>query len=323
MKQIIKQFLNFWKPYTLGFVKELFLVWLFALCWVSFCNAWSYTYTWHFEFEKTDTNMVANQRMVSLFVDTNIYTPPTDPNNLFEYPWSTLNCTFTNYSDWTISLRWSNLYYYNQKWNPAWQNTTFTLQNWYSASWNNWIMVWLLIYSTSEITNSLSFDYSCTFQSDWIFGEKVCPTCPDQYSSLECQSEYSLIPISSVDSNYCTTNWFCFSSWDCWTWSINWSSLFINDIQHLWKPIISIDIPEEINWDYTSTDTEFNVEVIGYNVDYEKMNQTLSIQKYNPTSEDFTQVVWILAPYMKIFLFILFIFIVIKRLKKPFKSRLK
>ena len=205
-----------------------------------------------------------------------------------------------------------------------WQNTT---GSWVCVYWNKPELRFALYQNTSD-TYTGYIETEAFLLSDLLnygISTPSCPTCPDQYSSLECQSEYSLIPISSVDSNYCTTNWLCPSSWggDCWTWSINWSSLFINDIQHLWKPIITIDIPEEINWDYTSTDTEFSVEVIGYNVDYEKMNQVLSIQKYIPSSEDFTQVVWILAPYMKILVFVLFVYIVIRRLKKPFSSKMK
>ena len=150
-----------------------------------------------------------------------------------------------------------------------------------------------------------------------------CPSCPSQYTSLECQSEYNLIPISSVDQSYCTTNNLCPSSWggEC-TWS-DWSALYINWVQHDSAWIIDIDISEDISWDYELTWSQFNLDIIWYNVDYDKINQIVSIQEYKPTSWDFTTVVSSLVPYMKILVFVLFAYIVIRRLKKPFSSKLK
>lgn len=143
-------------------------------------------------------------------------------------------------------------------------------------------------------------------------------------TSLECQSEYSLIPISSVDSTYCESNNLCSSSWwgECEPWDSNWSALYINDIQHLWKPIISIDIPEEIDRDYLSTDSQFNVDIIGYNVDYEKINTLVDLQSYKPSSDDFTKLISDNLPLiLKYLLIVLFLFFVYKGIKKPFSSK--
>lgn len=179
-------------------------------------------------------------------------------------------------------------------------NTDITYENWHTTSCSTYYYSWLL-------TN--------------IQDLKTCPTCPSQYTSQECQLEYNLIPVSSVDSNYCTTNWLCPSSWsgDCWSWSTNWSALFINDIQHLWKPVISIDIPEEINWDYTSTDSEFNLEVIGYNVDYDYINGIVNTQNYTPTREDLTAVISSMGPFVSLLVWALFIILVFYFIKKIFK----
>lgn len=142
------------------------------------------------------------------------------------------------------------------------------------------------------------------------------------YTSLQCQTEYNLIPISSVNQDYCVNNWLCPSGGgDCsWSWD-NWSALYINDIQHLWKPIINITFPDYLDWDYTSTWDEFNLDIVWYPVDTEYIDWIIRTQNYKPTSEDFTQLVWMLAPYSKYLLFLLFVFIIWAWIKKPFKSK--
>lgn len=294
-------------------IKTLLLFWLFALCWVSFCSA--------FNTQLYYPNDLSNAEYCTWKMSLSLFSSNTNWYYLTDYLSSTDYCNSIVWNDHTFindilvcarllkpdrnqsstatlvgnfvsNIRWNA--WFDIDWNwvsvnnypclffKSWSTPEF----WFTTTLNlnniSWFNLWYSIYTLDNL-NTL-FNVS---------------ECPDQYSSLECQTEYNLIPVSSVDSNYCENNNLCSSSWswDCWTWSTNWSALFINDIQHLGKPVISIDIPEEINRDYTSTDSEFNVEIIGYNVDYEKMNQTLSIQKYNPTSEDFTQVVWILAPY--------------------------
>lgn len=150
----------------------------------------------------------------------------------------------------------------------------------------------------------------------------TCETCEEQYTSSQCQTEYSLIPISSVDSSYCITNWFCPSSnltWEDLTW-LNWSALYINNIQHLGKPIINITIPQEIDWDYVSTGDYFNLDVSGLNGDEEYIQGIIDINSYRPTSEDFTKTfvggLTLIFPYVILALFIVFLRKLIKRIFK-------
>lgn len=110
------------------------------------------------------------------------------------------------------------------------------------------------------------------------------------------------------------------NTWSCETWN-NWSALYINDIQHLWKPNIFITIPEEIDWDYTSEWDDFDLDIVGYNVDTEYIDWIIRTQNYKPTTEDFTKLVWLLAPYTKILVFLLFVFLIWAWIKKPFKSK--
>lgn len=130
-------------------------------------------------------------------------------------------------------------------------------------------------------------------------------------SELECMTEYSLIP---VDSNT-TANVLDYS------WDIQWSSIFINDIQHNSSENINITIPEEINRDYTWDEENLYIYVNWYNVDTEYIDSIIRTQIYKPSSEDFTNVVWLLAPYSKYLVFLLFVFIIWAWIRKSFKSK--
>lgn len=174
-------------------------------------------------------------------------------------------------------------------------------------------------------------------------------SCDPQYTSEQCQSVYWLVSSwllntcqSDLNSCQSNTSWFndllnnCNSSLNACnssltsclqnncpviSWDIQWSSLYINDIQHEWSPIIDITLPEEISWDYSRDDNIFSVVVSWYNVDTDYIDWIIRTQNYKPTSEDFTQLVWMLAPYSKYLLFLLFIFIIWAWIKKPFKSK--
>ena len=141
-------------------------------------------------------------------------------------------------------------------------------------------------------------------------------------TSLECQTEYNLIPISSVDENYCTTNNLCPSS-ECpvcpvWTWWV--SSVYINDILHVGSPFIYMNIPEEIDWDYAYTQwwTNMNIDIVWYNQDPDKINGIITIQNYKPNSQDFTSLVSnaipLFVPWLCIILLLYFIFRFIKKI---------
>lgn len=173
-------------------------------------------------------------------------------------------------------------------------------------SWNTWMNRWLLV-EYRDIWNECP----------------ACPSCPSQYTSLECQQEYSLIPVSSVDQNYCVSNYLCPST-DCPgnTWDVNWSALYINNIQHLWGAIIRVDIPEEIDRDYTQWTGEFDLDIVGYNVDYEAIQNKIDIQNYKPSQEDFNNVIWVLAWYMPLIVILIWFVVILSLIKKPFKSKL-
>ena len=139
-------------------------------------------------------------------------------------------------------------------------------------------------------------------------------------TSLECQTEYNLIPISSVDSNYCTTNNLCPNIPVCPSGSGSVSNLYINDILHVGSPFINITIPEEISRDYEYTQwwTNMNIDIEGYNVDYEYVSSVIDLQNYKPDASDLSSIVSgilpLFVPWLVIILFLYFIFRFIKKI---------
>lgn len=148
---------------------------------------------------------------------------------------------------------------------------------------------------------------------NWFYSTTCnCTVCEECEECNEC-------PI--IDSQYCSDNNLCPSSWtwDCEEWDWNWSALYINNIQHQSAPLINIDIPDYIYWDYSSSEEEFDLYVgSGYDQDY--IDNVIAINSYQPTSEDFTDVfvsgLTLVMPYIVIVLFIVFIRKLIKRIFK-------
>lgn len=136
--------------------------------------------------------------------------------------------------------------------------------------------------------------------------------------SITCQTEYNLIPIDSVDSDYCENNNLCVSPIN--SWDSQWSAIYINWVQHVWAWIIDITIPEEISWDYNN-DTEndtFNLFVSWYNVDTAYIEWIINTQKTLPNEQDFNNIItWLiplLVPWFVIILFLYFVFRFIKKI---------
>lgn len=211
--------------------------------------------------------------------------------------WSRMSCT----------ISWTNIFSNDSK---VW----FILIN----TWSNDID---LIFNCSNSYTSYKDIARMELDISWIsFSCPACPTCPTCEECEECNE------CPTIDSQYCQENNLCPSSWtwsDCpvYTWDFNWSSLYINDIQHEWAWTINITIPEEFNWDYTNENDVFDLNIEWYNVDTEYIDWIIRTQNYKPTSEDFTRLVWMLAPYSKYLIFLLFMFIIWAWIKKPFKSK--
>lgn len=220
--------------------------------------------------------------------------------------WSVIfyNWTPTTWLWWTSTLLWSTpiLDLLTNQWNIKVQ------LSWY----NNWYLTY-----TAD-----NFNWIKISSNYWPC--QSCWTCEDQYTSLECQTEYNLIPIENVTENYCTSNFNLISPSDCpvswWTWDINWSSVWINNQQVVWSPNIFLNIYDKLDWSQTYVNQDMYIDVNGPEGDEEYINWIIGINTYRPTSEDFTTVfvsgLTLLFPYIVITLFVLFIRKLIRKIFK-------
>lgn len=124
-------------------------------------------------------------------------------------------------------------------------------------------------------------------------------------SELECQTEYSLVPVDTV----CPVNE-----------NPDWSAVYVNEIQHIWWPTINITIPEEYAWDYNYwNDSGLNIVISGFNVDYEYMDNVINTQKTLPNDIDFNNIVSSIVPlFVPWIVIIFFLYFVFKFIKKIF-----
>lgn len=125
-------------------------------------------------------------------------------------------------------------------------------------------------------------------------------------TELECMMDYSLVPYDSL------------CSWNTVdTWDISWSSLYINEIQHLSSENINITIPSEISRDYTGDENNFELVINWYNVNTEYIEWIIENQNAVPSTEDFNNIITYLlplfVPWLVLILFIYFVFRLIKK----------
>lgn len=290
------------------FLLSLLIAWL---SFIGFSNAWSFTFT----------GSVSNS--FSNYADVVALPIPLVNHNSCDS--IDLSCTFTSVSNgWYVRPK---LYYSYSSYSIT--NKYITADLWNNFLLDNWTVNMTLssspcnrfiYFSFSNVWWSVfTFKYSCTFSWDNVSDGGSCPTCPEcevctpQYTSSECQSEYNLIPISDIDSEYCTTNDLCEFTW-------SYSNIYINDIWFPSKPFIYLSIPDTINWDYTWNSWSMSVDVWDYNVDTDYIDWLVAMNTYQPTSEDFTNVfvggLTLIFPYIFIALLILFIRKLVKRIFK-------
>ena len=292
----MKQFLNVLYRrilYKIPLKFLLVLLALFAVCFASFSKAeilgWfaSTSYNW--------THTFTNQQWYfTCVIATHSYCriDPAQPN-------------------WDNVMYWNALYCFDSTFTVS-CNNSYLAYEWFTIPKN-------MTQSECISTYWLITQNTCNAQYSGYILPSNCPTM----SSLECQTNYSLIPISSVDQNYCTSNNLCPSCEECeecsyWSWWV--SELFINNINHIGSPRIYMTIPQEISWDYEYTQWWNNmlIDIEWYNVDYEYMDWVVDIQSYKPNSEDFSSLVSsvlpLFVPWLVIILFIYFLFRFIKKI---------
>lgn len=271
-------------------LKLLWLLWLFSLIWLNFSSAWL---------------VRSNDFVIEPYNDENefVYLP---------YSWfdSSFLCINFDLYVWHLNLS-SSVFLWGPMFFVFWD-----------YNFINWPVCFFVPDSSVNIYWSIEawVEFLTWFQ---YYFEEEFQSCPDQYTSLECQTEYNLIPISSITQSYCVSNNLCPTIPDneCWTWeSNNWSALWINNIQHLGASNIFINIPEEISRDYayTNNDNNMNIDIEWYNVDYDYINWIINNQNTKPSTDDLnsiiTKVLPLFVPWLVIILFIYFVFKFIKKI---------
>lgn len=232
----------------------------------------------------------------------------------------TIETTITNYNgtynDQSVSV-WNNDFVCVQLKNGNWQ-FYYNFDHWNTANrlqYPNIICVdnWSIYYTAT----------SCVF--DIIYWNEIaeCEQCEEQYTSLECQTEYNLIPINSVTKSYCELNFNLIDPSTCPTnegnWVVNWSSLFINNTQYAWNDTIELFIPDFIWWSIIYNSWTNYIDIEWYNADTSYIENVIDNTKVTPTPEDATLLVNGLAnfiPYVFIAMIISFALILINKLFK-------
>lgn len=251
------------------------------------------------------------------------------------YWWGLQNDIYTrlrmrHYETWTATftlLPYSTLVFnYNH-------NTVTCYSSWYVFTWWYGTNYRQFLYNNSSSSIDLDFECYANWGDEWIYqvayfynipnifgsSSSSCPTCPD-INTWEILSWYILE--SEIDINYCVENWYCPNacwSWGDYSWDLQFSNLYINDILHPWKQNIFVNIPDYITWDYNFTGDDFTIDVWSwYDMDY--MNSIIKINSYRPDSWDFTNIFvsWLtlIFPYIFIALLIVFVWKLLKRIFK-------
>ena len=302
-----KKFLNFWKPYTLGFVKELLLVLILSFFWVSFTSATN-TFLNNFENYLIATWYVENTRTSNTAFTIYENTDQVDENFCLK---------IKNFS-WNANSNRAFIYWW---WTQP-NNSTLSVQvftPYYWLDWNFFCSWWNKQYFNVVAYAQTSFDYE--IYDLWSF----LNANNNNYTSLQCQTEYNLIPIEDVTKNYCEVNFDLIDPLDCpsspsWSGDVSRSALYIDNVQYSGSPNIYININDLLEYSMTYVSGSAVVDVNGYSYDTWYMADILTIQEYHPTTEDFTtsfvSFLTFALPYVVVILFVVF---VRKLIRKIFK----
>lgn len=244
--------------------------------------------------------------------------------NIIDF-WSSPNKTMCITLEWTMG---------NQNYVKLWFNNNATSvasdsqEYWYDQVWKT-----VCLYANKRYFNinnpkstNPEISYSIYFLNDLLNESVPCEEVQwEQCTQLKCETDYNLIPESSINSEYCEDRFNlidpenCPSSW--WTGDINWSSVFVNSRQIEGAENIYMFLPDFLTWDFTYIDSWTTLEIDVENEwDEDYIDNILAINTYRPSSEEFAvSFVWgltLIMPYIIVTLFILFVWKIIKRVFK-------
>lgn len=224
---------------------------------------------------------------------------------------------------WSLVLDTNSIYILYANYNSSTRSVYIDFQDYQWTLNTNYSPLYFSVGSSDNVLNYV-FNW-------WSFNEfhydKLYSLTPCDYSDYELKSNITegyctnlynnLIPVENIDQNYCVDNHLC-PSYDCPsnTWDLQWSALYINNIQHVGAPLINISIPEEIEWNYTWSSSQFDLDVVWYNVDTEYVEWIIDTQNYIPSSSDFTRIFWLFWNYAWLLVSCLFVIIFFYFIKK-------
>jgi len=225
----------------------LWLFWLISLWLINFSSAWSYIYSWNYEY------LISSSSQTNWVTTLSLYIPIFSSNFTWNDIWIVnVSCVISNlYSDWlnfwlNASSYWWNFRYWviDNLWlGSHFQNNYITslFSNWtytdvFNVSWIKYISSLFLQGYISRPHDSwtVSFDFSCTISWDNIINQadlnQTCPTCPTcPWNGWSCSVNDKLSDnilysgnVSLSSSSYSNI----FNYWDngAWTYCIKLTS---------------------------------------------------------------------------------------------------
>lgn len=158
----------------------------------------------------------------------------------------------------------------------------------------NWEWFVPPIYTSQQCQTEYSLIPISSVDQSYCTNNNLCPSS-ETMTSLQCQTEYNLIPINEVTANYCKLNFNLINPAECpiqsGSGAVNWSSLFINGTQYPWNASISVYIPEYIARSITYNNDENIIDIEWYNADEDYINNVIDNEKLTPTNEDFATLI--------------------------------
>lgn len=212
-----------------------------------------------------------------------------------------------------------------------------TIWDWYiysndNTNYNYWILtayrsLTLDLYSENSKIYTISWRKLTNTDLYSIFNSwyTICQTCEEQYTSLECQTEYNLIPITDVTANYCKLNFDLIEPTECpniweWTGEINWTAWYINNQQYPWTASLRLNIEDFLQRQTTYNEEETIVDVIWYNADETYIDNIINNTKTWATPQDFENLIYTLTWFTPYVLMMILVTFMIWLVKKLFKS---
>lgn len=253
--------------------------------------------------------------------------------NMFNYwdEWAWTYClTFTSDNPQTLTMWFAN-------WPTSTPTNLYSLYN--DQYWNTICLYWNKPYLNVKLNSSSNtIDYEIYKLTDLLSDDIPCGSSSEscdyswyesQISSLSRQLSMCTWLYERLESDYSILDWnyntctselsICMSnSWTSWSGEIQWSSLFINDVQHLWNKNIYIDIPLDYEFSYTNEWEDFELTVEWLNQDYDYINWVINKQNYIPTSEDLSNVFSNFGLFWSLLVVCLFVILVFYMIKKIF-----